>query len=97
MSLTYVWGPHVTAAMTMEKLATNGGRRSAECYLVVMDQVPPFVHEEVVSRPGLGNVEELQTLLVESGRREIITQTYLLWSQLFLRVWYFDPLCSFST
>lgn len=29
-----------------------------------MDKVPPLVHEEVVRRPGLGNVEELQTLLL---------------------------------
>ena len=33
--------------------------------LGVVDEVPAFVHEEVVRRPRLGNVEELQTFLEE--------------------------------
>lgn len=35
-----------------------------------MDEVPSFVHEEVVSRSGLGNVEEFQTLLVVRERKD---------------------------
>ncbi len=32
-------------------------------YLAIMDEVPSFVHEEVVCRSGLGNVKEFQALL----------------------------------
>jgi hypothetical protein len=36
--------------------------------LGIVNEVPALVHEEVVCRPRLGNVEELQTLLL--GKRE---------------------------
>lgn len=48
-----------------------------------MNEVPSLVHEEVVSRSGLRNVEELKTLLV--GRR---------WTKLASPS--HDPNCSFS-
>lgn len=33
-----------------------------------MDEVPPFVHKEVVCRSGLWNVEEFQALLVREKK-----------------------------
>lgn len=33
-------------------------------YLAIMDEVPSFVHEEVVCRSGLRNVEKFQALLI---------------------------------
>lgn len=42
-----------------------------------MDEVPPFVHEEVVCRSGLRNVEELQTFLVEGEKTRISIYTIL--------------------